>query len=185
LFTLPLSRTTTRGSILSEATKADSRISQLPGPSRISTGVGVSNPCTENTAHSENGDTPLDSQTPSHHCAKSIEKELNYCTLVQRSRKYGYLTPGESSIVCTVGSLRSLQIQIEHATGSNGLTYYLKWLGTEEAAEVRKKGSLTHMIDTEHLEDVVTLHGQNSLYLIAKDTVLKVAWASRDRSLSY
>jgi hypothetical protein len=185
LFTLPLSRTTTRGSILSEATTADSRISQLPGPSKNSIDVSVSDPRTENTANSENGDTPPDSQTSSHHCAKSIEKELKYCTLVQRSMKYGFLNPGESSKVYRVDSLNSLQIQIEHATGSNDLTYYLKWLGAEEAAEVRKEGSLTHVIDTEHLEDVVTLQEQNSLYLIAKDAVLKVAWASRSRSLPY
>ena len=99
--------------------------------------------------------------------------------------KYGLLNPGESSKVYRIDSLNSLQIQIEHATGSNDPTYYLKWLGTEEAAEVRKEGSLTNVINIEHLEDVVTLREQNSLYLIAKDTVLKVAWASRNRSLSY
>ncbi|KAL4864154.1 hypothetical protein BDV12DRAFT_201387 [Aspergillus spectabilis] len=186
LFTLPLSRTTTtRDSMSSRATKAGSRISQLPESSKISIDVGVSDPHTKDTANSENRNTLLDSPASANHCAKLIEKELRYSTLVQRSKNFGCLTPGESSNVYRVGSLRSLEIQIEHATGSNDLTYYLMWLGAEEAAEVLEKGSSTHVIDTEHLEGMVTLYEQNSLYLIAKDTVLKVGWASGDISLPF
>ncbi|KAL5333678.1 hypothetical protein BJX70DRAFT_380326 [Aspergillus crustosus] len=185
LFTLPLSTSTTRGSILSEATKAGSCISQALESSKISIDVGVSDPRAENTTNSDNEDTPPDSPAPAHHCSKSIEKELKYSTLVQRWKNFGCLTPGESSKVYRVDSARALEIQIEHATGSNDLTYYLKWLGAEEAAEVREKGSSTYVIDTEHLEGMVTLQEQNSLYLIAKGTVLKVGWASGDASLPF
>ncbi|OGM39209.1 hypothetical protein ABOM_012229 [Aspergillus bombycis] len=177
LFTLPLSRTTTRASISSKATRAGSRISRLPDSSKI---VGVSDPRTENMA-----DMPPGSPSPSHDCAKSIGNELKYSTLVQGSKNFGCLTPGESSFVYIVDSLRSLKIQIEHATGSSDLKYYLKWLGAEEAAEVREKGSSTLVVDTEHLEGAVTLHEQNSLYLIAKDAILKVGWASGDKRLPF
>ncbi|KAL2802209.1 hypothetical protein BJX63DRAFT_426236 [Aspergillus granulosus] len=182
LFTLPLSRTTTRASISSKATRAGSRISQLPESSKI---VSVSDPRAENIAASDNGDTSTDSPSPSHHCTKSIEKESNYSILVQGSKNFGCLTPGESSNVYIVGSLCSLEIQIEHATGSNDLKYYLKCLDAEEAVEIRGKGSSTQVVDMEHLEGMVTLHEQNSLYLIAKDTILKVDWASGDQSLTF
>jgi hypothetical protein len=173
LFTLPLSKTTTRASILSKATRADSRISQLPNSSKI---VGVSDLCADKTPDSENGNTPPDSPSPSQDCAKSIENELEFSTLVQGLKNFGCLTPGESSKIYRVDSLRSLEIQIEHATGSNDLRYYLKWLGAEEAAEVREKGSSTQVVDSEHLEGMATLYEQNSLYLVAKDTILKVGW---------
>ena len=77
-----------------------------------------------------------------------------------------------------VGFSRSLQIHIEHATGSNNLTYYLEWLGNDEAAEVREETSALQVIDTERLESIVTLREQNTLYLIKKNTVLMVGWAS-------
>lgn len=182
LFTLPLSKTTTRASISSKATRVGSRISQLPESSKV---VGDSNPHTKSKADSKNGDTPPDSPSPPHDRAKSIENELIYSTLVQGSKSFGCLTPGESSNVYTVGSLRSLEIQIELATGSNDLKYYLKWLGAEEAAEVREKGYSTQVVDTEHLEAMATLHEQNSLYLVANDTTLKVGWASGDKSLLF
>lgn len=153
--------------------------------SRISKVVGDSNPHTKSKADSKKGDTPPDSPSPPHDRAKSIENELNYSTLVQGSKSFGCLTPGESSNVYTVGSLRSLEIQIELATGSNDLKYYLKWLGAEEAAEVREKGYSTQVVDTEHLEAMATLHEQNSLYLVANDTTLKVGWASGDKSLLF
>ncbi|KAL4864641.1 hypothetical protein BDV12DRAFT_205596 [Aspergillus spectabilis] len=175
LFTLPLSRTTTRVSALSDITN---RVSPLPGSSKVSIYGGKSKPRTKNTALADKGDTPSDIPTPSHHCAKSKEAELEYRTLPQRSKIYGSLGPGESSRVYRAGSLRSLQIQIEHATGLNDITYYLEWLGAEEAAEVRAKRSPPELIDTEHLEGMMTLSEQNSLYLTAKDTVLKVGWAS-------
>jgi hypothetical protein len=100
-------------------------------------------------------------------------------------KNFGCLTPGESSKVYRVDSLRSLEIQIEHATGSKDIRYYLKWLGAEEAAEVRGKGSSTQVVDSEHLEGMATLHEQNSLYLVAKDTILKVGWASGEKSLPF
>lgn len=106
-----------------------------------------------------------------------METELDRCTLMRSSRTYGFLTPGESSEVYKVGFSRSLQIQIEHATGSNNLTYYLEWLGNDEAAEVRGKTSALQVIDTERLESIVTLREQNTLYLIKKNTVLMVGWA--------
>jgi hypothetical protein len=80
--------------------------------------------------------------------------------------------------VYRAGSFSSLQIQIEHATGLNDLTYYLEWVGAEEAMEVQAKRSSPQLIDTEHLEGIMTLSEQSSLYLMAKDTVLKVSWAS-------
>lgn len=105
--------------------------------------------------------------------------------MVQGSKNFGCLTPGESSFVYIADSLRSLEIQIEHATGSSDLKYYLKWLGAEEAAEVREKGSSTLVVDTGHLEGTVTLHERNSLYLITKDAILKVGWASGDKRLPF
>ncbi|KAL2782646.1 hypothetical protein BJX66DRAFT_350705 [Aspergillus keveii] len=182
LFTLPLSKTTTRASISPKATRADSRISQLPESSKI---VGVRDPRAEKTPDSENGNTPPDSPSPPHDCAKSIENDLEFSTLVQGLKNFGCLTPGESSKVYRVDSLRSLEIQIEHGTGSNDLRYYLKWLGAEEAAEVREKGSSTQVVDSEHLESMATIHEQNSLYLVAKDTILKVGWASGEKSLPF
>lgn len=181
LFTLPLSKTTTSASTSSKATRAGSRISRLPESNKI---VGVSDPRTQNTADSKKWNTPPDSPPPSHDCTKSIDG-LNYSTVVQGSKIFGYLTPGESSNVYIVDSLRSLEVQIEHATGSNDLKYYLKWLGPEEAAEVRENSSSTQVVDTEHLEGVATLHEQNSLYLVAKDVILKVGWASGDKSLPF
>jgi hypothetical protein len=169
LFTLPLSRTTTRASVISGPSGC---VAVLPGSSRISMDTGKSEPRTEKT------DTPSSDPTPSHHCAKSKETESDCFALTRSSRKYGFLTPGESSEVYKVGVSRSLQIQIEHATGSNNLTYYLEWLGNEEAAEVRGKTYAPQVIDAERLESIVTLCEQNPLYLIAKDTVLKVGWAS-------
>ncbi|RAH53807.1 hypothetical protein BO85DRAFT_491931 [Aspergillus piperis CBS 112811] len=178
LFTLPLSKTTASASTSSKATRADARISRLPESSKS---VGVSDPRTQDTADSKR-DTPPDSPSPSHDCAKTIE-ELNYSEVVQGSKIFGCLTPGESSNVYIADSLRSLEIQIEHATGSNDLKYYMKWLGAEEAAEVRENGSSTQVVDAEHLEGMVALHEQNSLYLVAKDAILKVGWASGDKSL--
>lgn len=179
LFTLPLSRTTTRASVSSKATRAGSCISQLQESSKT---VGVSDPRTNYTADSENGNMPLDGLSPSYYCAKSMEKVLSHSILVQGSKKFACLTPGASSNVYILDSLHSLEIQIEHATGSNNLEYCLKWLGAEEAAEVREKDSSTQVVDTEHLEDTVTLHEQNSLYLVAQDAVLKVGWASGDQN---
>jgi hypothetical protein len=176
LFTLPLSRTTTRVSILSEAT---SHANPLPRSSNVSIDGGKSKPRTKNTTLAEKRDTPSDSPTSSHYyCTKSKEVEPEYCTLPQRSKKYGSLSPGESSRVYKAGSFSSLQIQIEHATGLNDLTYYLEWVGAEEAVEVQAKRSSPQLIDTEHLEGIMTLSEQNSLYLMAKDTILKVSWAS-------
>ncbi|KAL4915478.1 hypothetical protein BDW62DRAFT_219385 [Aspergillus aurantiobrunneus] len=178
LLTLPLSRTTAGDSISSGATKAGSRIFPLPESSK-----STNDPHTE-TADLQNEDMPPDSSTSSHHCAKSIETELKYCTLARRSKEHGCLTPGESSEVYRVSSLRPLHIQIEHATGSNTLTYHLEWLGVEEAAEVRERSSLTNVIDAEQLESAVTLRDKHLLYLIVKDTVLKICWASGDAGLS-
>ncbi|GAA93270.1 hypothetical protein AKAW_11382 [Aspergillus luchuensis IFO 4308] len=172
LFTLPLSRTTTRDSVVS---RPSGRVAELPGSSHISMGTAKSEPRTEKT------DTPTNDPTPSHHYAKSMETELDRCTLMRSSRTYGFLTPGESSEVYKVGFSRSLQIHIEHATGSNNLTYYLEWLGNDEAAEVRGKASAPQVIDTERLESIVALHEQETLYLIKKDTVLKVGWASETK----
>ncbi|KAL2865220.1 nucleic acid/nucleotide deaminase domain-containing protein [Aspergillus lucknowensis] len=182
LFTLPLSRTTTRASITSKATRESSRISQLPESSQI---VGVSDLPAENIANSEKGRMPTDSPPHSQHCTKPIKKKLDDSILAQGSENLRCLTPGESSSVYIVGSLRSLEIQIENATGSDDATYYLKCLDDKEAVEVRGKGLSTQVVDTEHLEGMVTLHKQNSLYLVAKDTILKVSWASGDQRLTF
>ncbi|KAE8334815.1 hypothetical protein BDV24DRAFT_145130 [Aspergillus arachidicola] len=95
LFTLPLSRTTTRASISSKATRPGSRISRLPDSSKI---VGVSDPRTENMANmpdSDNGNMSPGSPSPSHDCTKSIENGLNYSRFVQGSKNFGCLTPGK------------------------------------------------------------------------------------------
>ncbi|GLA78875.1 hypothetical protein AtubIFM55763_001038 [Aspergillus tubingensis] len=172
LFTLPLSTTTTRASVVS---RPSGRVAELPGSSHITMGTGKNEPRTEKTS------APSNNPTPSHHWAKSMETELDCCTLTRSSRMYGFLTTGESSEVYKVGFSRSLQIHIEHATGSNNLTYYLEWLGNDEAAEVRGKASAPQVIDTERLESIVALHEQETLYLIKKDTVLKVGWASETK----
>ncbi|KAL2815405.1 hypothetical protein BDW59DRAFT_166810 [Aspergillus cavernicola] len=189
LLTLPLSSTTTRASILSEAAKTagfgkdnDSSVFILPESDQISINVGDSGPSTEKAAGSENGDTPSDNPTLSHRHTELTEEELKDCTLVLRSKEHGCLTPVESSGFYRVGPLHSLQIQIEHASGSKDLEYHLEWLGIEESAEVQEKASLTPVIDAEELDGTVSLHKQDSFYVTAKDIVLKISWASGHNS---
>lgn len=176
LFTLPLSRTTTRASVISGTS---GRVAVSPGSTQVSMPAGTSEP------HTEKPNTSSNTPTPSHHRAKSLETELYRCTLTRSSREYGLLAPGESSGTYKAGSSGPLQIQIEHATGSNNLRYYLEWLSNDEAAEVRGKTSAPQVIDTEHLESMVTFYEQNLLYLIAKDTVLKVSWTSETKVVAF
>ncbi|KAJ0426740.1 hypothetical protein BJY00DRAFT_320396 [Aspergillus carlsbadensis] len=180
LLTLPLSRTTTRVSILSETT---SQVDPLPRSNKVSIDGVNGKKRTKNTALAEKRDTPSDSRTSSHYYTKPKEVELEYCTLPQWSKEYGSLSPGESSRVYRAGSSCSLEIQIEHATGLNDLTYYLEWVGGKEAMEARTKCSSPQLIDTEHLEGIITLSEQKPVYLMAKGTVLKVSWASGPTSL--
>ncbi|PYH67034.1 nucleic acid/nucleotide deaminase domain-containing protein [Aspergillus vadensis CBS 113365] len=143
--------TTARASVVS---RPPGRVAELPGSSH-------SEPRTEKT------DTLTNDPTPSHHYAKSMETELDCCTLMQSSRTYRFLTPGESSEVYKVSFSRSLQIQIKHATCN------------DEAAEVREKTTALQVINTEYLESIVILHKQNTLYLIKRNTVLKISWSSK------
>ncbi|KAF3389438.1 hypothetical protein F1880_003358 [Penicillium rolfsii] len=175
LFTLPLSRTTTRVSILSEATD---HLNPLPRSSKVGIDSGTSKQRTNDTDLAEKKTTPSNSSPSPQYCRDSQLVEPEYCTLPQGSRKWGSLSPGEFSRVYRAGSFRTLQIEIEHATGLNNLAYSLEWVGDEEAAEVRAKRSSPDSIDTEQIEGIMTLSEQNSLYLMAKDTVLKISWAS-------
>lgn len=73
------------------------------------------------------------------------------------------MDPEETSQLYSAGPL---EIQIEDATGSKGLTYYVQWLDNE--ATTREESTSNTVFDAECLEGEVALHEQNTLSVIAK-----------------
>ncbi|KAL4804720.1 hypothetical protein BDV18DRAFT_166021 [Aspergillus unguis] len=86
----------------------------------------------------------------------------------------GKLAIGEVSRVYSAGSLH---IQLEHATGSKDMQYQLKWLGNNPSANELEDIN-TPVIDAKRLEDIMTISGQDSVYLVAGDTGVCISWGA-------